>query len=113
MVLLFKPYHVPLILNGKKTQTRRKWDRPRVKVGNTYQARTQLFGKPFAHLRVKRVWKEPIITISDSDAAAEGYPHAEAFLIMWGKNFGRLGDVVWAVEFERAPDEGLGDSAHP
>jgi len=31
-MILFKPYHAKLILEGKKTQTRRLWRKPRVKI---------------------------------------------------------------------------------
>lgn len=101
MVILFKPYHVPMILAGNKTQTRRKWKRPRVKVGNVYQARTALFGKPFAHLRVKRIHREKLKDISEAAARAEGYPSKMRFVEMWAKNFGGVSDRVWVVEFER------------
>lgn len=101
MVILFKPYHVPMILAGNKTQTRRKWKRPRVKVGNVYQARTALFGKSFAHLRVKRIHHEILKDISEADARAEGYAGRHAFITRWEMGFGKASDLVWAVEFER------------
>ena len=107
MVLLFKPYHVPLILADppKKTQTRRKWARPRVKVGNVYQARTKLFGPPFARLRVLRLWQEHIKDISEADSQAEGYKSRREFLAKWQESFWTYDDIPWAVEFELAKEE--------
>jgi len=115
--ILFKPEYVPLILSGKKTQTRRLWKRPRVKKGCIYQARTELFGKPFALIKVKRLWRQRIWDMTEEEARAEGYKDwshfLEAFveinkLYSMSKRGGvlvmRFPDasqiVVWAVEFE-------------
>lgn len=100
-MLLFKPRHRPLILDGTKTQTRRKWEKCRVRVGSIHQARTTLFGEPFARLKILKVRQpEPVSAISDSDARAEGYPDAAAFLDVWRWEFGCEDDRVWVVEFE-------------
>lgn len=104
--MLFKEYHAPMILSGRKTQTRRLWKRPMVKVGGIYSAQTG-FCKPetaFARIRVLRLWKESLKAISEQDAKAEGYPSKAAFLnafgainhipIVW------VNDPVTCVEFE-------------
>ncbi len=36
-MLLFRPEHVPMILSGQKTQTRRLWARPRVREGSIHK----------------------------------------------------------------------------
>jgi hypothetical protein len=105
-MLLFRSEHVTPILMGVKTQTRRIWKRCRVKTGHIYQAKTGYRSGTFAFLRIKRVWKERLLDISDADARAEGYVSREAFL----KAFMRInrlseipeGQVVWAIEFELA-----------
>lgn len=106
MTLLFKPHHVPLILSGRKTQTRRLWKKNRVKVGGEYWASTKLFDKSarFARLRVKRVWREYVNAISVEDAYAEGYDsQLEFWHAFQSINFGRsvqLNPIVTAIEFE-------------
>ncbi len=65
----------------------------------------------FARLRVKRVWQEPVVSISEEDAAAEGYPGALEFLNAFAaingiKDFDADGNdpllkiTVWCVKFE-------------
>lgn len=105
-MLLFKPEHVPMILEGSKTQTRRLWPHGcRVKVGNIYQARTKMLDpkSTFALLRVKRVWQEPLEGISFDDAWAEGYAsktiYLDTFHAINKTKFG-FNPTIWAVEFE-------------
>ncbi len=105
MVMLFKPYHVPLILERRKTHTRRIWKKCRVKPGHFYQARTKLFDKSstFAKIEVIRVWRERLLDISEEDAFKEGYNSRAEFL----EAFKRINGgkeipedlVVYAIEF--------------
>jgi hypothetical protein len=69
--------------------------------GSTHQARTRLFGEPFAMLHVLRVWQEPIGDVSDDDAQAEGYSKRDDFLAAFTRINGDvpLDEVVWCVEF--------------
>ena len=108
--MLFKPEHVAPIREGRKTQTRRLWKRPMVKVGGTYWAETKMY-KPesrFARLKVTRLWKERLGAISEADAKAEGYENADGYLIAFSEiNHIKLGDWlrvlkqwVTCVEFE-------------
>lgn len=109
-MILFKEQHVVPILEGRKTQTRRLWAKPRVKVGNVYQARTRMLDKnsTFAMLRV--IWvrdAEPLDKISPADAWAEGYDSVAAFLAEFRKINGWTWNQVGvsdkrliAIEFE-------------
>ena len=109
-MILFKEAHVAPILSGRKTQTRRLWKQPRVKVDNVYQARTRMLDKSstFALLRVKQVrtmWKFDDIT--PEDAWAEGYDSVGEFLAAfrainrWTWNQVSVGDdPITVVEFE-------------
>jgi hypothetical protein len=45
-MLLFKAEHVPMILDGRKTQTRRAWKRCRVRVGSVHKCYSG--GMPFS-----------------------------------------------------------------
>jgi len=101
MVILFRPEHVGLILDKRKTETRRLWKVCRVRVGRIYQARTELFGKPFAYIRVDGIWQEQLGRISKESVMAEGYDSLEAFKEIWVKINGNWDpdDIVWVVKF--------------
>src|SRR5436309_6265670 len=84
-MLLFKPHHVPLILAGDKTQTRRKWPKgPRAKVGSIHECKTQLFGgRPFARVRVLKVYQERLGDMPEEDYRKEGLYTRESFRAVW------------------------------
>jgi len=106
MPLLFKPEHVKLILEGKKTQTRRIWKRPRVKVGGVYRAKTKLYSSEyFALIRVTGLHKERLGDISDEDIKKEGYNSLEEFKQAWECIYGSWNpeQEVWVVEFQLIP----------
>ena len=103
-MLLFKPEHVPLILNGTKTQTRRNWKRCRVTVGSIQLAKTQMLSKEyFARIRIKRVWQEFLMGISEEDARAEGGYTVEEYFRVFDRinpDFDATHVLLWCVEFE-------------
>lgn len=105
--MLFKPEHVAPILADTKTQTRRLWTRPMVKVGGLYWAQTKMYDSTsrFARLRVLRRWQEHLMDISEADARAEGYPSRPEYIAAFDR-INKTKDphadpLVWCVEFER------------
>lgn len=107
-MILFKPEHVPMILSGRKTQTRRM-GKKRWNVGVIHQARTKMMVKDstFAKLRILSVHKERVTEISDKDALAEGYENNSDFLMVFKRiNKTTFMDMafmdVWVVKFEVA-----------
>lgn len=103
-VILFKQEHVPMILSGRKTQTRRKWKKPRAKVGSIHQAKTG-FKKDdtFALIRITGIRHEAMGDISDEDVYREGYDSREAFADIWRRIHGTDPDpteVVTVIDFE-------------
>lgn len=104
-MILFKPAHVPMILKGKKTETRRIWKAgPRIKVGRVYGAKTKLFGKDFARIEVLGLWKERLGDISEESVRAEGYDSLEDYKRVWieiNKKWDPDTDV-WVVKFRLA-----------
>lgn len=110
-MLLFKPEHVPMILDGRKTQTRRLWKRRRAVPGSTHQASTKMFDPwaVFAKLNVIKVYQERLGSISYRDARAEGYEDCGEYITVFANINGlsphdaRVRDkVVWVVEFRLA-----------
>jgi len=102
MPLLFKPQHVKLILEGKKTQTRRI-SRPRVKIGGIYKAKTKLFSREhFALIKITGLRAEKLGDISDEDVKKEGYNSLEEFMEVWKSIYGSWEPerIVWVLEFE-------------
>lgn len=106
--MLFQPEHLKLIKKGKKTQTRRIWKRKMVKEGGVYAAHNSEKGifqrkedAPF-FIRVKKVWKEQLGDISESDAIAEGAKNREEFKRVWKQINGSWDpeQEVFVVKFE-------------
>ena len=102
-MFLFKPEHVLKILNDEKTQTRRIWKKNRANVGSIHQARTELFGKPFAHLKVIKRFDERLGDISPIDCIKEGYTSIIDYKNIWIKINGSWNPdlIVAVVEFVR------------
>ena len=106
-MILFKPAHVPMILDGTKTQTRRLWEKARVRVGAIHQARTQLFnGDPFARLRITALRREPLSEVTEKDVKREGYPDRASYFAAFHRINRTDPDTdpkVWVVDFEVVP----------
>jgi len=104
-MILFKPEHVQMILEGKKTQTRRTGDK-RWNVGAIHQARTNMPWMDdsgyFADIRILDVRRECVGDISSEDVSAEGYETHEEFKKIWRWINGDWDpfEEVWVVEFE-------------
>lgn len=103
-MILFKSFHVPLILTRQKTETRRVWSHGcRVKVGSVHQAKTSLFAKEyFAELRILKVWKQRLGEMTSQNAKAEGYRTVAEYKKIWEEINGSWNDgqEVWAVRFK-------------
>ena len=110
-MILFHSEQIKPILEGRKTETRRFWkdERPRVRVGGVYQARTRMLDKSstFAHLLVKELRWEPLDEMTDSDAQKEGYANLaefkKAFMQILKINYWLSNEMVWVVGFEVMP----------
>ena len=104
-MMLFKPEHVPLILSGRKTQTRRL-GKKRWNVGAIHQCQTKMLRNDsvFAHVRILDVSRsDPIASLSDEAVYAEGYDEWRDFWSVWcAINGGGSSPSAtpWVVEFE-------------
>jgi len=103
MKMLFKPEHKQMILEGKKTATRRAWKRPMVKVGGIYKCKLKMLSKEyFAKIKVTELYEQELGEMTDEDAEKEGYKDVEDFRNIWIKiNGSWYGDrVVYVIEFK-------------
>ncbi len=106
-MILFKAEHIPLILDGRKTQTRRT-GKKRWTVGSVYQAKTGFKAEDvFAKLLIIGVRKERLGAITEADAQAEGCDNIEEYKQVFARIYGKWtpDEDVWVVDFERL--EGL------
>jgi hypothetical protein len=106
-MLLFKEVHVPLILSGTKTQTRRLWAKRHAKPGTIHKAKTRMLSTEcFALLRIERCYKQRLGDMTLAEVIAEGYKSLEDYkqaleTINKNKKFQWNPDtVVWVVDFK-------------
>lgn len=76
-MILFKPEHAELILEGRKTQTRRFWKACRIKLGSVHQCYTRPAfarppGKPFATIEIVSIRRQAVFDMTLEDLQAEG-----------------------------------------
>lgn len=124
-MLLFKPEHVPLILDGTKTETRRLWwdhkknqlaEKPRFKFNSIQKAKTQMLSKDwFAKIKILHMWIETLEQISDAGILAEGYQTREEYYNIFCEiNKCELAEVrskpLWCIRFEVIEVNGLFDT---
>jgi hypothetical protein len=85
-VLLFKDYHIAMILAGEKWQTRRSWKKARAKIGAIHLAKVKMLSREyFARLLILAVYEERLGDISEEDARAEGYQTKYDYLVAFQK----------------------------
>lgn len=100
-MVLFKKHLVPLILEGRKTQTRRlhkhQW-----KLGKTYQVKTNYYSRIEAHIRVTRKFNQRLGDISLEDVKKEGFNSLDDFKEAWRRINGNWtpDQTVIVYEFE-------------
>lgn len=71
--MMFTKGHLALIENGTKTQTRRAWVKPRVKVGKYYPIQVDYRTKAKGYIRILNVRQERLSEITEWDAKARGF----------------------------------------
>ena len=79
---LFKKEHVRLILEGVKTQTRRRHKYPR-KAGKVYDIKRDWFHSTGDKILITRVRRQRLGEITPADAMAEGGYTVEEFRKVW------------------------------
>ena len=106
--MIFSPENIELIREGKKTETRRIWKKPHVKVGKTYQCRTSRYAKTpedSPYIKITAMRKERLGEITPEAAKREGMDSGLKifqFRELWVKLHG-LWDPdqeVYVIDFE-------------
>jgi hypothetical protein len=101
---LFKKPLLQLVLEGKKTQTRRTHRRMWT-VGKAYSIRDRLFAKTEAKILILRRFGQRLEEISEEDAIKEGFNNKTEFLKAWNEIYGKIdeNEVVVVYEFKLIP----------
>jgi len=101
--MIFRPEHIKMILEGKKTATRRIWKKPMVKVGGIYKVKAVMLSKVYhCRIKVNFLYHQRLGAMTLEDAKKEGYDSLEAFQDIWIAINGEydLHLIVDVVEFE-------------
>lgn len=102
--MIFTKHHIQLIQTGCKTQTRRFWKKPRVKVGKTYKLQTQFFKKEnLGSIRIIGLRQKALGSVTQSDARKLGYSSKSAYLTALAeirRKKLKPSKKVWAIDFE-------------
>ena len=101
---IFKRKYIPLVLDGRKVQTRRvhkqEWQ-----VGKTYAVRDTWFSKPKGYIVVLRKFRQRLGDISLGDVEKEGFHTLEEFQKAWTEINGSWKPdlIVIVYEFKLVP----------
>ncbi len=101
-MLLFKPEYVDLILSGKKTETRRTWEKRRAVPGAIHQCRTSYGAPIFARVHILEVYQQSVFEMTDRDAQRDGFDDLNAFIAKTGYTPFQF---LWVVRFELVDEE--------
>jgi len=107
--MLFKPEHKQMILNGTKTATRRVWKKPMVRVGGIYKCKLKMLDKKyFAKIKVTKLFKQRLGSITFEECKKEGYDSKPKFIDIWAKINGSWREdlIVDVIEFEKVTSGG-------
>ena len=101
---LFKKRFINLILEGRKTQTRRT-HRYTWKPGRVYHIKTSWFNTTPRRIKIIRKWRQRLGDMTEEDAKAEGFKNLEEFRRAWEEIHGHWNpdEEVWVYEFKLLP----------
>ena len=103
-MLLFKPYHIPMVQDGRKDVSRRMWgDKARVVAGSYHQAKKQIFTKEhFGYLHINELYREPLLDITEDHARREGGYSRDEYIDLFHEIYPDAGDnpEPWVLEFK-------------
>jgi len=99
--MIFQKEHIRLILEGKKTQTRRRHVRV-LKLGRVYRIQRSWYEWTDIRIVITRAFQQRLGDITEEDAEKEGGYAIEEFRKTWEKINGNWdsAEVVWVYEFK-------------
>lgn len=104
--MIFSPDLAAKVLDGSKTQTRRrdKGGPCRYKAGKTYAVQPGRGKKAIGRIRVLSVRPELMTQLDDEEARLEGFKNTGEFAAKWLAIYGKGSwlDIVWRIEFTLA-----------
>ena len=97
---IFKRKYIDLILQGKKTQTRRI-SRYRLKIGKAYAVRSKMFEPAKTRITITRAWRQQLRDLTPEDVRKEGFNSFTEFRQAWIQIYGTWNpdQIVTAYEF--------------
>ena len=100
MGLIFKREHIQLILEGVKTQTRRRHRRP-LKEGRIYNVKKDWYHSTVIKIKIIKVYRQRLGDITPEEAQKEGRDTISEFVYVWMRINGvwNPDEVVWVYEF--------------
>jgi len=100
-LVLFKRRLLELVLQRRKTQTRRI-HRRELSPGRVYPVTDQWFGRAAAYIRITRKWRQRLGDVTEPEAKAEGFNSLADFQEAWKSINGSWNPdlVVVAYEFD-------------
>lgn len=102
MPLTFKRPLLSLILQGKKTQTRRLPNNHQLQEGRIYAIMDDWTEGPKAYVRITRKFQQRLGDITQADIQKEGFNTLEEFKALWIRLYGEWNpnQTVIVYEFE-------------
>lgn len=102
-MMLFKPEHIRAILLGAKTESRRMWNAPRVKVGSLHQIKDRIYTKDhFGYIEITGLRKEHLLDITPDGAYREGMYSRDYYLELFHRIYPKAGEnpELYVVSFK-------------
>ena len=100
--MLFKKKHVKLILEGRKTATRRLTGR--YKLGQVYAVQGWLYDRARGYISIVKKYRQKLGDMSEEDIRKEGCSSREEFIREWEESYGpgsyQPDLEVWVYEFK-------------
>ena len=99
--MIFRPDHIRLILEGKKTATRRRHTYPR-RAGRVYRIQRSMLDWTDIRIVVTKAYMQKLGQMTEEDAKKEGASTLKAFKEIWREINGGWNpeEEVWVYEFQ-------------